>query len=126
MKAEFKALWIVPVVIGLALAGWCIFLVVRQLAYARVERLTNLHSGEFATIVQGVDAAGLSLAYLKVFQYAPPKAKLFVVYEDTRGDYRDGVYVYAELQSGRWQVVRTELVWAAYGSADGRTWPPYW
>jgi hypothetical protein len=126
MRPELKVILITAIiVIGVALLGWGSFSAVRRLAYARVERLTELHADEFTAVAHKVGAGTSTLVYFKVFRCTPDEAQLFAVYEG-KHSHRDGVYVYMERQSGEWQVVGYELVWASHGSADGRTWPPYW
>ena len=116
------------VMVGVAVAGITAYFVARQLAYARVEQLTESYAHEFTRVLEETETQGCeSIAYYKVFNYSSDEAKLFVVYrlKDRRHPNHHGVYVYLRRTAGEWEITDYELVWAQYGSADGITWPPY-
>ena len=125
-----KLIIFIGLIILIAFIGIGAFFVARHLAYNRVERLTRLYAHEFSTVMQRMSSQYAllteeSIEYYKVFSYEPDQAELFVVFRLEDGN-RHGVYVYVERASEEWQITQSELIWARYGSADNRTWPPYW
>lgn len=115
-----------------------------QVAYAEIERLTELHESEIAdtieTAVTAVQYPGSRyheiVEYLKIFEYSQEHAKVFVVTQilpvnNEKGSLNDrvGVFYYLLYQNGTWNVDQTEpleVIWSKLGSADGETWPPFY
>lgn len=111
------------------------YYVKREMAYKRVEGLTALYGREFESVVEQVRLSQYSnraeIRYFKVFEYSKSASKLFVVFHEEStgvgtGD-TGGVFVFLERDPGHtWEVAEPiHVVWSFYGSADGRTWPPY-
>ena len=108
----------------------------RQAAYRQVETLTELYGDEFKTVVEEIRSSQYSsrteVRYFKVFEYSKSASKLFIVVHeesvglgtgDTGGEF---VFLQRDPDSGVWDLAApVHVVWSFYGSADGRTWPPY-
>jgi hypothetical protein len=136
-----KVLALVTIPVILAIAGGWIYL---QLAYARIERLTErygpLLTSAIARDIVDVKRSPVNglgdpkLEYFKVFEYTQTRAQVFVVTRfeiETPGSStyeRTGEFYKFVLENGTWRVDTSnlpEVVWSRLGSADGQTWPPY-
>lgn len=118
----------------------------RNLAYQRVETLTERYRAELQPTVDAISNIDVKdpflrnvwkLEYFKILSFYPPDASVFAVVKTEtisvtndevvyRG--RLGQMYHLRLTGQGWELVRdagTHPVWDAYGSMDGNTWPPY-
>ena len=131
MKAHRSIMWFTMIVICVCLVSYGGYILIRNRAYARVEQLAQRHARDVAPFVGSFAGEyNLEIVYFKVFEYEDASAKVFVVLKQDPHKGKDvgGSFFHLERRDldSDWELAKpVESVWSLYGSADGRTWPPY-
>ncbi len=130
MKTQ-QAMRFFMIAVCVCLVSYGGYLLIRDHAYARVERLTQSYAHEVEPFIEEfAQDYDLNIVYFKVFEYEAVRAKVFVVDKQApyEGNNAGGAFMYLERRDldSAWELAKpVEVVWALSGSADGRTWPPY-